>query len=82
MKLSDYLNQLGRGSKAVFAKKIGAHTPDLSDWTTGKRPIPVRYCIPIEKESNGAVTRADCRPKDWQIYWPDFNAEGQESVSA
>lgn len=72
MKLSDYLNQLERGGKAAFARKIGAHTPDLSDWIAGKRPIPVKYCLPIERETDGSVTRADCRPNDWQTYWPDF----------
>lgn len=73
MKLSDYLNQLERGGKAAFARKIGAHTPDLSDWITNKRPIPIKYCIPIERETEGLVTRADCRPSDWQAYWPDFS---------
>ncbi len=74
MKLSDYLNQLERGGKAAFARKIGAHTPDLSDWIAGKRPIPIKYCIPIERETEGYVTRADCRPSDWQAYWPDFSS--------
>lgn len=70
MKLSDYLNPLERGAKAEFARKIGAYPSDLSDWIAGKRPIPVRYCAAIERESGGAVTRAECRPKDWQTYWP------------
>lgn len=83
MKLSDYLEPLERGSKTAFARKIGAYTPDLSDWITGKRPIPARYCLAIERETAGAVTRADCRPNDWQVYWPDFQlatpAETQEA---
>ena len=72
MKLSDYLNQLERGGKAAFARKIGAHTPDLSDWIAGVRPIPVRYCAAIEQASSGEVTRKDCRPVDWHVYWPDI----------
>lgn len=72
MKLSDYLNQLERGGKAAFARKIGAHTPDLSDWIAGVRPIPVRYCAAIEQASSGEVTRKDCRPVDWHVYWPDM----------
>lgn len=70
MKLSDYLNPLERGAKAEFARKIGAYPSDLSDWLTGERPIPVRYCRAIERESGGAVTCAECRPKDWHLYWP------------
>lgn len=83
MKLSDYLEPLERGSKAAFAKKIGAYTSDLSDWIAGKRPIPARYCLAIERETGGAVTRADCRPNDWLAYWPDFQivirSEAQEA---
>ncbi len=72
MKLSDYLNQQERGGKAAFARKIGAHTSDLSDWIAGERPIPVRYCAAIEQASGGEVTRKDCRPNDWQVYWPEL----------
>lgn len=78
MKLSEYLNQKERGSKAALARKIGAHTSDLSDWISGDRLIPVKYCLPIERETGSAVTRADCRPGDWQVYWPDFTPTTQE----
>lgn len=79
MKLSDYLNQLERGGKSAFARKIGAHASDLSDWMKGARPIPVRFCPAIERESGGRVGRQDCRPNDWQVYWPEL---GQQSWSA
>jgi DNA-binding transcriptional regulator YdaS (Cro superfamily) len=81
MKLSEYLNQQERGGKVALARKIGAHTPDLSDWIAGNRPIPVKYCLLIERETGGAVTRADCRPNDWQAYWPDFNPLTTQEVS-
>lgn len=71
MKLSDYLNQLGRGGKSAFAKKIGAYSSDLSDWIKGERPIPAHFAPAIERESDGRVTRKECRPLDWHIYWPE-----------
>lgn len=81
MKLSDYLNQLERGGKAAFARKIGAHTSDLSDWIAGERPIPARYCAAIEQASHGEVTRKDCRPNDWEVYWPELaQPSGQPST--
>lgn len=80
MKLSDYLEPLERGSKAAFAKKIGAYTSDLSDWISGNRSIPVRYCLAIERETGGAVTRVDCRPSDWQVYWPDFQFADHKQI--
>lgn len=82
MKLSDYLNPLERGAKAEFARKIGAYPSDLSDWIAGKRPIPARYCPAIERESGGAVTRAECRPSDWQTYWPNPTTQPEEVAAA
>lgn len=73
MKLSEYLKTLERGGKSSFARKIGAHASDLSDWCSGERPIPARYCAAIERETNGVVTRAECRPDDWQVYWPELS---------
>lgn len=72
MKLSEYLNKLERGGKSAFARMIGAHASDLSDWCSGERPIPVRYCRAIESASGGVVSRVECRPDDWQVYWPEL----------
>ncbi|MBI1625202.1 transcriptional regulator [Comamonas suwonensis] len=72
MKLSEYLKTLERGGKSAFARKIGAHASDLSDWCSGDRSIPAHYCPAIERASNGSVSRIDCRPNDWQVYWPEL----------
>lgn len=72
MKLSDYLESLERGAKAKLAAQIGAHASDLSDWISGSRPVPVHRCASIERATNGAVTRRDLRPDDWQQIWPEL----------
>lgn len=77
MKLSDYLNPLERGAKAAFARAIGAHSSDLSDWLAEKRPIPARYAPAIERESGGAVTCIECRPDDWHVFWPNYATQPQ-----
>lgn len=81
MKLSEYLNQLERGGKSAFAKKIGAYASDLSDWSRGERPIPIRFCPAIERESVGAVTRIELRPVDWHIYWPELAAPQSQQAA-
>ena len=72
MELKTYLSKKGRGSLVFLAKQIGAHTPDLSSWSTKKKPIPVRFCTAIELAANGTVTRKDLRPDDWQEIWPEL----------
>lgn len=71
MKLSEYLSQ-ERGRQSQLAKALGAHGPDISRWADGSRPIPVRYGAAIEQETNGAVTRQEMFPNDWQAIWPEL----------
>ncbi|MFG0610881.1 transcriptional regulator [Delftia sp. WSY_14] len=72
MKLSDYLHSQGRGSKARLARAIGAHASDLSDWLGGARSVPLHRCTAIEVATEGAVSRRDLRPDDWQSHWPEL----------
>jgi DNA-binding transcriptional regulator YdaS (Cro superfamily) len=71
MDLKTYLNQ-ERGRGAALAKAIGAHQPDLTKWANGDRPIPVHFGAPIEKATDGAVTRRDMFPEDWATIWPEL----------
>ncbi len=64
MNLSEYLSKLGRG--ASLAKAIGAPPVLISQWKTGKRPIPAERCPEIEKATLGAVRCEELRPDiDW-----------------
>ena len=72
MILSDYLKNAPRGSLLALARRIGAHPPDVSNWASGGRPVPVHHCAAIEQATNGKVTRQDLRPDDWQKIWPEL----------
>lgn len=50
------------GSQAELARQLGIKPPTVSQWFTEKRPVPPRFCIPIEQATSGAVTRYDLRP--------------------
>lgn len=71
MNLSQYLSE-ERGRQAALAKSIKAHTPDLSKWASGGRPIPLRFAVPIETHTGGLVTRQEMFPDHWQTYWPEL----------
>lgn len=50
------------GNPSRMAKMLGVSGPTVYQWIDGQRPIPPRWCIPIEQATAGAVTRYDLRP--------------------
>lgn len=71
MKLMDYLDsQYGRQSQ--LARSIGVTPVELHDWKKGNAPVPVKACVAIEQQTNGAVSRKDLRPDDWMQIWPEL----------
>ena len=70
MNLSSYLHS--HGSVKELSEATGAHPVLLSQWKTGKRPIPIERCLAIERATEGAVTRRDLRPDDWHLIWPEL----------
>lgn len=76
MKLSTYLSQK-RGRLKSLCDHIGAYTPDMSRWASGERPVPIHWCIPIERATNGQVTRKDLRPDDWHLIWDELTEAAQ-----
>lgn len=74
MNLSQYFETRGRGSATQLAEAIGAHSSDLSNWTNGQRPVPVKFAVAIESATDRAVTRKDLFPTDWYLIWPELEA--------
>lgn len=77
MNLRDFLAAGGHGSTGALAKAIGAHAPDVSRWASGARPVPEKSAVAIERHTQGAVTRAELRPDDYWLIWPDLPAPAQ-----
>ncbi|WP_256583756.1 transcriptional regulator [Burkholderia singularis] len=56
-----------------LASAINAHASDISAWANKKRPVPVPFGWPIERETAGAVTRSDLFPDDVvRRVWPEL----------
>ncbi|MEX3555197.1 MAG: YdaS family helix-turn-helix protein [Burkholderia gladioli] len=68
-----------RGRLAKLCRDIGAYAPDVSRWANGSRPVPPRWCVAIERITDGAVSRRDLRPDDWHLIWPEL-AEAHSAV--
>ncbi|GAA4419874.1 transcriptional regulator [Acidovorax lacteus] len=77
MLLATYFSA-NRGSQADLARALGVTQSLPSAWAAidpkKRRPVPVRYCIAIERATDGAVTRRDLRPDDWHLIWPELAA--------
>lgn len=58
------------GGLAKLAAAIGQTAQAVSNWRA--RGVPVVHCAAIEQATNGAVTRRDLRPDDWQRIWPEL----------
>jgi DNA-binding transcriptional regulator YdaS (Cro superfamily) len=72
MKLSEYVRQMPRGKGTALAQALKVSQPTVSDWSTGKKPVPVERCAQLERATGGVVTRKDLRPDDWQEIWPEL----------
>lgn len=72
MDLNTYLSP--SGSAAELSRKINVPPALMSQWRTGKRSVPPKWCAAIEKATCGAVSRVDLRPNDWRLIWPELES--------
>lgn len=68
------------GSQLALATRIAAAPAQVSQWVSGVRPVPPRHCLAIERATAGQVTRADLRPDDFWLIWPDLPAPSKEAA--
>lgn len=71
MLLPTYL-KLSRGNASDLARGMRVSRVMVYIWATGKKPVPQRRCVQIEKLTKGAVTRQELRPDDFGEYWPEL----------
>lgn len=81
MNLNDWLKQ-ERGRQSGLAKHLGIKPPQVADWISQDKPVPVVHMAAIEAYTEGAVTRRDMRPTDWQRIWPELATSSQRAMAA
>lgn len=57
--------------QAELARRLGVSKAAVSQWLSGV--VPIERCVAIERATNGAVTRRQLRPDDWQEIWPELD---------
>lgn len=65
------------GGLSALARALNVKPPTVHQWADGDRPVPPQHCVAIERNTAGAVTRADLRPDDYWLIWPDLPQPAQ-----
>lgn len=60
------------GSQVALAALLGVTKGAVGQWKLPERQVPIEHCLAIERATNGGVTRADLRPDDYWLIWPDL----------
>jgi len=50
------------GSQSALARAIGTKQQNVWGWLNGSKRVPAEFVIPIEKATDGRVTRHEIRP--------------------
>ncbi len=58
------------GSQFGLAEHLGVNSSFVSQWKSGRRPIPVKHCQNIVELCEGLVSVQELRPDDWHEIWP------------
>lgn len=66
------------GGVSALARTIGVKPPTVSQWRNGRRPIPPRYALEIERRWP-AVSRHDLRP---DVFGPAPSSEPAKAEDA
>ena len=61
---------LAAGGRGNLSQVLDVTLGALGNWKI--RGVPIERCYAIERATNGAVTRRDLRPEDWQEIWPEL----------
>jgi DNA-binding transcriptional regulator YdaS (Cro superfamily) len=81
MDLKTYLQPLSQDEREALAARCGTSRGHLQNVSNGKTCGPV-LATALEKETAGAVTRKDMRPKDFWRIWPDLAPPKKHRVAA
>lgn len=69
------------GSQKALADLLSVKPATVSQWRNGIRPIPIERCSDIERATNGAVSRRDLRPDDWERIWPELADQAAKAAA-
>jgi DNA-binding transcriptional regulator YdaS (Cro superfamily) len=82
MHLREWLKANPGQTLTALARQLGVgrvYLTQLVQRTDGRVPSP-QLCVQIERATGGKVTRAELRPDDFWLIWPDLPAPAKEAA--
>jgi len=70
--LKKFLAPMSRAQRLAFAARCRTSVNTLRNIAYDQKQAGPALCIAIEQATGGAVTRADLRPDDWPLVWPEY----------
>lgn len=70
-----------RGRALRLARDICVPPSFISKMVARSKAVPIERCVPIERATNGQVTRRDLRPDDWHEIWPELANQDAEPIT-
>lgn len=58
------------GGLSALAERLKVKPNRVNNWRS--RGVPIDQCVPVERATEGEVTRRDLRPDDWEQIWPEL----------
>ena len=71
MELKTYLSK-ERGRSSKMARALNKSPGFITMIANGRKAVPPKQAVIIEKYTNGLVTRKDLRPLDYAKFWPEL----------
>ena len=72
MTLKEFIKSLRVGDVKKFAARLGVSPSYLSQMASGRAAISPTRALMIESATEGQVSRAELRPHDWELIWPEY----------
>lgn len=66
---------------ANMARHLDVSPQAINECKKGSRPVPIPWCLTVERVTSGEVTRKDLRPDDWEKIWPDLDETPRGTAS-
>jgi len=61
-----------RGRSVRLARHLSVPPSFVAKMSEGEKPVPVAHGAAIEQFTDGAITRKQLFPADWQRIWPEL----------
>jgi hypothetical protein len=72
VKIADYLRPMPEDQRRALALAAGTSFLHLRNVAFSGKSCGAHLAVALDRATDGAVRRWDCRPHDWHLIWPEL----------